>query len=199
MKKYLCLVCAIIVTFMFMGNVNADVEFNPTSNCSDVGNLRTCRITLENVPKYYFNRVELNVYMQEAVTYSKFEANSSWSLTSTTDGSAVTGFPKVKKLIIDYNGTGGYPEAGKVTVGTVTFEIDKINGRECNTIFSLNLIKKCGVSNGIFYDKDGKETDELTYVKQCLKPECKILSDGTFLGTNGVLSKCLSSFIWLSV
>ncbi len=70
-----------------------------------------------------------------------------------------------------------------------TIKFYKINKAEkCNVTYSYQfsfIDRTCSIEDGKYYDKDGNQTDELTYQKQCKKNVCVQLSDGTYWGING--------------
>lgn len=74
-----------------------------------------------------------------------------------------------------------------ITDGTTTIYYNS-EGNEVSVESYYNdpkCMNPCSKVNGRFFDKDGKLTDELTYIKQCTKNKCTVLSDGTYYGKDG--------------
>lgn len=173
------LIISLLCLFIGVKEVQADTTYFFTDGCTNMSNGmgKTCNTKLVveggNVK---FNEIKIDFRLTGS-TFSKDEVslNSGWTVSSISDDSITISSSKSTFT------------PGTYDIGTFNFY--KIaSASVCNVIYSYKFAfvnRICKEENGHYYDKNGDETDQLTYQKQCENNICKELSDGTYFGKNG--------------
>ena len=204
MKKYLCLVCAIIVTFMFMGNVNAgtlELRGANTSECvKDASGNQTCnpKLVYNGVGESRkFNTIELTVFVSNATMDNNIQLSNGLYLISKSAPVNTTKNVEVNGILKPVSGKEFTLKLGTrrtiwtsgttIDLGKYTFSSD---AEPCLIVFGLKRIpyfetrNECEEVDGYFYDRNGNSVNEETYRKSCFMCQ-KDENNGKYYGKNG--------------
>ena len=173
------LIIALLCLFIGVKEVKADIKYYLNDGCANMSNGmgKTCNTKLiVEGGNVRVNEIKIDFILTGA-TFAKDEVslNSGWTVSQISDTSITISSSKSTFA------------PGTYDIGTFNFY--KIaSASVCNVIYSyeFTLVNRiCKVENGHYYDKNGEETDQLTYQKQCENNICKVLSDGTYFGKSG--------------
>ena len=201
MKKYLYLLCSVLITFVCMGSASAlsTMSVDVGQCVKDASNNQICKPKLtytNDNPNFSrkFNTMKIKVFVSNATMQDNITFSEGIYFINKTDLTAATRTVREDGIIRSISGheftlTLGtrktlWPSSSTIDLGTYVFHSD---AQPCYVLFSyddsyFDQRNECQEVDGYFYDNNGNNVNEETYRKICFM--CKE-DNGRFYGKNG--------------